>query len=410
MGLWRYMIIILLLCPKGAYALCPGSIWGQELSSFLGQPRDTIRLFAYDKRGREREIPIQVDPVDFNGKLVFYKKGEPWQSRGLAQYDRISFELKDFGVQLEDMKTSCEDGAIQEVVSSDGRYAYFTHCKRKFPVRWQNPVVHDAPERTVESPYYRYRYTSENHLMFSQLELAFDHPYSYPYTMAKSSDQLIRGDLKKFFTLSFGADDFEAKITAERLGAVGLVGRLSFILSVMMFEIDLALSPEVSFYRDSIHIPMVMQLPVNAPDYVHKGSGLFYSWQPGRDVIWADDLTKMPEFGRDKGALSYCRQDKCVFRLVGEVGFQYFVMEFSLARPLVEKGFYPLLIKDLSAFEKKKDYSISRFSPEGRIAVYFETSSLAKGNHAWDFWIRFNETRPSLKSQCSAYQVSLGRI
>ncbi len=104
--------------------------------------------------------------------------------------------------------------------------------------------------------------------------------------MAKDSDLLIVGDVKKFFTLTFDSDDIDAKITHKRQGPLGLMGGLEFYLKILAFRINLELLPEANFFQDALFMPMSMTLPVNAAKYLRRGSGIYYSWLNDKDTQW----------------------------------------------------------------------------------------------------------------------------
>ncbi len=86
----------------------------------------------------------------------------------------------------------------------------------------------------------------------------------------------------------------------------------------------------------------------------------------------------------------YCDAKHCRFSLSGQVKERRFLMNFVIARKTADLGFFPQLMRDIPAVEKKIDRKISRYpSPQERVGIYFETARLPQGTHTWDFWIYF---------------------
>ena len=273
------------------------------------------------------------------------------------------------------------------------------------------PVRHEPIYRKVISRRFLYRYAADNPLLFDHLEFrsAFKDHY---IPIGFDSDQRIHANLKSFPSLQFGSRDFEVAIQAERNGPLGLVGELNFFWRVMFLKLDLNLTPEVNFFDNTVYMPMIMHLPVDAEDYLHPGSGLYYTWRSGPEVHWDIRRSRIPLFHRQRvakgrrrlaevGAL-FCRKDRCEFDLramegrgkPGPESGRRVRFAFIVPRNLVDLGFFPLLIRDAFAVEEELGYGISRFRARGRMGVYFDTSALPAGSHGWDFRVDFfeNET------------------
>lgn len=406
---FRLGAILLFFLYTSPSSGCPGILAGAKFG--WGVVRNNLRLFVLDSNKQWQEKPVQVDPIGKNGKMKFFPD-ERWKQQRLARDDKVSFILNDFGARVDSLGSSpCEATRVYEVSTPKGRYGYFFVCKKPTPVPFQPLIKHQRLERSVVAPLYSYGYTAENHLMFDFLKLSFEKPYSFPYLLAAESDQLIIGDLQSFLTLTFDAGDFEAEIINERAGPVALVGQLSFFLQILMFSIDLELSPEVNFYPDSIHVPMVMHLPVDPQDYLNPGSGLYYSWRPGKDLLFSPELSQLPEIGAKPEEVvgQHCQGSRCFFTLSGDVGFGFFSLDFIIDRSMVLRGFFPQLIRDLEAYEKKEDYKYSRYDGK-RLAVFFETSRLPEGSNYWDFWLRFGTERHDLEQRCGIDQLLVKQV
>lgn len=381
---------------------CPGILWGKNLRS-LNQfsTRSSVALWSL-RGGNWQRQPLQIDPVNAKGKFVFFAD-DKWRSQSLAWSDRVAVDPKVFGAKYEVSKSSklpCQ--AIQGIeISRAGSYAYILHCPQETLPASPGIIHHDHASQTVTSPKYAYRYAPYNHLLFHELKTSSQNNGTYDQYIASGSDQFIFADLINFFNLSFGASDFNARIIAERSGPVARIGRLEFILRILTFKIDLELYPEVSFFSDAIHVPMVMHLPVNAPEYVNRGTGLYYSWVPSDAVTWLGKESSVPVMGAGiPVALQNCRNGRCAYSLKGQTGKGGFGLDFVISQGLVRKGFFPQIIWDLPAWERRHGGSVSKFASQGRIGIFFETALLGAGSHLWDFWMRFAEDMKELKGSC----------
>ncbi len=393
---WLASLLLFLILSSEVHA-CPGILWGDEVIKNLGPAnRQTLALYIL-KSGAWYDISLQIDPVDKNGKFMFFPDHK-WEKASLAPLDRLTFDYSEFGARRTREPFPCSSNVALEVNAPNGNKAYFINCPNK--PRPDHPLVasHDTRRSEISTSVYRYRYAPYNHLLFDELNLGAK-------PIAAQSDQFIFADLINFFSLTFGAKDFDAKIEFERTGPVALVGRLTFVLKILMFSIDLHLYPEVSFFKDAVHVPMVMQSPVDAPSYVHRGSGLFYSWVAGPGVSWLRDQSRIPPYGKDpRAALEYCDANQCYFSIKARDGGDFFALDFTILRSLVAKGFFPQIIWDLDELENKLKMTVSKFPARNRIGVFFEISGLAEGAHLWDFWLRFGKTLAELDGMCSYTQ------
>lgn len=409
-----WLALLLAFCPlillsPNALAGCPGFLTGRHVIGgvrpSLIPKRSDLRLFVSTQNGKALELPLQIDPIDKNGKIKFYTSNL-WRQQPLNRRDRIALPVEKFSSSGKPKVSGCEI-FLAKLVSNKGKSAYLFSCKKRPQVVWPPVITHNEDRGAVIAPFYRYQYAAYNHLLFTQLNVAYDRTFYYPYIAASKSDQLIIADIPYFFKMQFGARDFDARIINKRAGAIALVGQLSFILKILLFEIDLELSPEVSFFKESVYIPMIMHLPVNARKYLNSGSGLYYSWLTGGDLNWNIGLSKMP-LRKSGAAEAYCHSNACHFNLIGELGLKLLILDFIIPRKLVVKGFYPQWVPSLAAEEEQIKSSLSGEEPhKRRVAVYFETSGLDKGSHGWDFWLRVGQSLEDIKQFCGADNVRL---
>ncbi|MBC7532929.1 MAG: hypothetical protein H7318_15250 [Oligoflexus sp.] len=411
---WRISCSILVLLTSlwtSASYSCPGLLLGQHLPFNDRSLINRNRLALYVKSGRSwHPIPMQLDPLDKEGSLQF-PKNPAWKSDPLTLNDRLSFNIDRFSERYDGKNADALPCGPREMVelSYQGKYAYLMTCEPDPLANAGRPVTHEEARRTVTSNDYSYRYTATNHLVFEQIQVA-SHDGKGMIPVARDSDLLIVSDVKKFFTLYFDSSDIDAEIVHKRQGPLGLMGGMEFFLHILAFKIDMQLLPEVNFFEDSLFMPMSMTLPVNAAKYLRRGSGIYYSWVPEKDVEWQWDKSELDELKLEllnpngTGPLSmpnpkHCNARFCHYTIVGKAKNRPFVMNFKIARKAAELGFFPQLIRDVPAAEKKINHKLGKFPGEGRIAIYFETARLPEGTHTWDFWIYFPDKNAN--EQCS---------
>lgn len=379
---------------------CPGLLLGEHLpfQNIQKIRRDRLALYSFD--GKDwLPIPMQLDPLDRDGALLF-PKGRGWMKDDLELMDRLSFPIDAFRKRYDksrDLPCGSKDLIEFEYQKS---FAYLLACEPDPSALKPRPVVHDEGQRTVKSAEYSYRYSKNNHLVFEDIKVASLDSSRSMVPVAKDSDLLIVGDVKNFFTLHFDSSDIDARIKYQRQGPLGLMGGMEFYLRIFAFKIDLELLPEVNFFEDSMFMPMMMTLPVDAKSYLRRGSGIYYSWASAPGVKWQWDESRLDNLNLDlldpdsKLPLSmpsekHCDFRYCLYTIKAEANGRPFVMNFKIARKAADLGFFPQLIRDVPAAEKKIGHKLGKFPGQGRVAIYFETARLPKGTHTWDFWIYF---------------------
>lgn len=416
---WLPIIIlcVVLTLWNGTIQACPGFIFIESFGpGIIPGKRKDLKAFAIESRNGKpawRQIAVQIDPFTFEGKLKFFTD-EKWREERLHAYDRLSMASESFSTRYQAaIGFPCETEHIFEIATSDRRYAYLAFCKTmERDTAFMAPVAHDPEKGEVRTPDFLYRYARENHLLFNHLALSYGGSKVYPLAVAGSSDQVIRADVKKFFSMQFTKNDIEAQIAHERRGPLGLVGSVNFFLSILFFHIDLRLSPEVSFFDKVVFMPMVMHLPVDARKWLNPGSGLYYTWAPAPDVTVDWSHSKLPKFDAGKvkagpeelAALGkpFCYDHKCRFKLVGEIATRLFALDFNIERRLVEKGFLPLFFSDQQQVENDMGAKVATIQDGKRMGMYFETAGLSQGDHEWEFLIRFADNYGDLIKQCPA--------
>lgn len=390
----QIVLVFLIVAKPLASLACPALINAYQFpkSKLLTKAyRNQTGLFTLDEKMQWQRLPLQVNRLDQWGNIVFDKQLQ-LNSIMINRRDRIAIPSHDWTRNrwLKKKAPPCESQLAYELLGSAG-YAYFFVCKK--PLRPMEGVIsYDTKKKRVFGGNYEYIHDEFNHLSFRKISLARDQLKDGFFVVAQNAEQLIRADVKKFFTLRFHNSDVSARLDQQVSGSLGLFGLLQFYLKILFFKIELSLTPEVQFYPDSLYMPMSLHSPVEAKDYLNVGSGIFYSWESPKDIVWDKERARLPQFqGKglfDKGVLKYCRGRRCHFSMKGSFQELVFTLDFTMDRRLVKLNFFPQLILDFDSINKEFEETVSE-NTAGRIGVYFETSKLPKGDHYWDFWISF---------------------
>ena len=397
----------ILLCAVNAVA-CPVFMRAYQMPGFyISTPvhRRQLAAFTWKQKIGWQQQPIQINALDPAGNIDF-KSIRHGPEHGLRLMDRLTFSKEiingDYWSQKE--KAPCDFIHSSQVMNNQ-RYLYLFVCKKKQPI-FQSPIRFDEKQRIVASDAYQYLYDENNQLSFREITMQGKQSSSWE-KIAFNAEQVILADVKRFFTLKFDASDVSAKLLKKVSGSTSLIGLLQFYLKILFFKIELSLTPEVQFYEDSLYMPMSLFSPVEAKEYINKGSGIFYSWQSPASVQWDIEGAEIPRFVKPKEfsqiSKKFCNDKYCRFSLSGKTKQNKFELNFSIQKNIADLKFYPQLITDFSKINDAFDETITK-SSQNRIGVFFETSQLPKGNHYWDFWIRFDD----LKGQCPA-KVKLTR-
>jgi hypothetical protein len=380
-----------------------------ELPALRGL-RQGVRLFVKDPKAVGagwRAVPIQVDPIDGDGHLAFFKGDAGYLQKPIAPQDYVTFRVEDFGGRFLPHldRLPCRGASVYEIQDpARNRYAYLTSCGAG-PLAMAPAVTFDEKVSLLESPVYQYRFNPQNYMQFESI--SFKGARGLWDLVAADSRMLIRADVKKFFTMSFDSRHIESHLEDSRLGPVGDLARLTFFLRILFFHIDLSLSTDVGFYADAGHIPMQVNIPVNSFDYLNAGSGILYSWtltsvgQKGRREVRMPkldpDLVKKGYSQLAKAGLTACNHTDCQYRYTVDVRGRRLSMDLGVQRQLVERGFFPMYVEDVAQAKQAMGWDIDLSNGVKRTGFYFEVSGLPEGGHPWDFWLRLGDPGESAR-------------
>ena len=414
---WQLFVIILCICnilclPFANLHACPAFLYFKTDLEELKGKRKEISLLTYSKKSSSWNfLPLQIDPLNQGGGVVF-EDDQDLMSKEISINDRIVFDVENFGDQGDLKSFPCKNSAIYRLINyiDKSKYAYLSVCnedlQRKYNLRKRQHVFYNPDKHYLGSNEYTYFFNPDNYLLFDKVLIRQKNSKEIS---SINSNITIMSDVKNFFTLIFDSDNIESQLESTINGPLGINGSVSFFVRVLFLKLKLSLSTDVSFYRRSAHIPMVLYLPVDATAYLNHGSGIIYNWQLSDTFKKQPTYVQMPRFDKflfsrlmknhkeyRKFGLPYCRGGKyCYFSY--KVGKEHpFIMQFTILKDLVNAGFFPVYVGDVNQFDKLMSWGLSDDleAPEEKLKLamqsgfYFSTSGLSEGNHAWDFWMQ----------------------
>lgn len=366
-----------------------------EFPSLLQKPRSSIIVIfnagTSDKPDFRLALPAIV-PVTRDGKIRWFEN-EAWKSEPFNGTDRVVIEKDMFGSDVKSSYsfTGCSPRGGEKFLTDQG-VAWLASCNPEVIAKIDSKVrrvVYDPVGGQILSRFYSYKFKKDNHMLFDEVKLKG----ASEFLISKDSHLYIRSDVKNFFTLNFSSADIESDLKQRRVDPIAAFASLGFYLKVLFFKLTLDLTTDVAFYESSANIPMVMTLPVNAYDRLHRKSGVLYNFRLGESVDPKSIKVNMPLLNSDelkgnfeKLGLKYC-SDICRYEIEVTNPVKTVHMKINIARNLVEKGMFPWFVDDLAKHRDAMRWTLDDY--KGRVGLYFEVSKLPKGSHPWDLWLTF---------------------
>jgi hypothetical protein len=373
------------------------------------QPPSSMRLFRYNPRDKNapwQVIPTQIDPMTEEGVLDT-KRITKDANQAFRSTDRIVFETNNFGPQFDlSSELPCEAKSVTEVLAKDRangqNFGYLAACKdsHKLSLSMAPLVTHEPQSYRIKTDQYSYEYQPTNQLLFRTLTAHL--PGRASAVAGHNSDFNLRLNFKRFFTMIFGNQDVESYVEASHLGDVGAIALVNFYIKVLMFKVDLKMATMASFYQDSAHIPMIIDVPMPAQNHLNPGSGLLYTFKPmDAKFDLAPSESTVPKVSTDnikngyaaltKSGEADCNDASCFYKLKGSVNSEAFAVNIIVPRTAVKRGFYPQLVTDVGGFKKTMGWDKRAPGDDQLIGFYYENSGLEKGRFQMSYWIGFND-------------------
>lgn len=381
---------------------CPAYVKGEGLPVFGQLPRNELHLFVREGVGGStwREIPLQIDPLDRDGDFIFFATPE-WRKETLKRYDRMTFHPEDFTeFPAAAGYWPCPTQDVYQFTRPGTSHrAYLMRCTG--PIRADiakvapgyTEVDYRENDHTLSTGVFDYEFHKRNHMLFEHI----DFPGFGP--IANEADLSIRSDIRKFFTLNFDPSDVESYIEEYRRGPLGIVARVSFYLKILFFKIKLSLMTDVTFFRDSAHIPMFISLPRSGRTSLHPGSGMMYSWHftqppaPGAETVRMPAINPAAVRGGYEAiaplASPYCEKEVCNFGYQVAIRDRELAMDFTMKKSLVDSGLVPLFMANVPQARADLDWKKDKHNDAAaRRGIYLETSGLEDGEYSFDLWLK----------------------
>lgn len=281
------------------------------------------------------------------------------------------------GIPNQPVTPPCKYKWGREILGRSGT-AWVFSCEEAHTM--PSPIFYDPSKGIISSKYYKYSFNPENHILFQNIELLQDDKW---ISVAHESNINFHLDIKNFFNLNFGPSAITSKLEDYRLGPLGLVGKVSFYLNLLFFKIKLSLITDVYFYERQVNVPMVMYAPSDLSKNLNQKSGIYYSWKSTlpfsrQNISEVSKESINPQFSdAQKCGQSYCNYLVSISDLL--------TMQLKIPITLAQKNFFPIW-----ATANVENHKIVKAVEPGRDTqgLYFEASSLPKGEHKWDFWMR----------------------
>lgn len=388
-------ILVLGLFLSSSALAHPEYKFGGDFPQLLNTPRSTITVIynagTIDKPSFKMAMPAIV-PVSHDGKILWFDD-EAWRLAPFAPTDRLVIEKDMLGADTR-AKYSFPGCLPQggEKFSTPQGVGWLVSCGpdiTKVIDKKSRRVTYDPQGNQILSRFYNYKFKKENHMLFESVTLKGDRDV----VVSKDSHLYIRSDVKNFFTLDFSSDDIESDMKKKRVEPLAAFASLGFYLKVLFFKITLDLSTDVGFFESSANIPMMMTLPVNAYDRLHKKSGVLYNFRLGDGIDPKLIKVKMPTLNAksidhdfEKIGLEYCKI-LCSFELEVPNTVKPLHMRINISRSLVERGMFPWFVDSVEKHKEDMEWDMKDY--KDRVGLYFEVSKLPKGSHPWDFWLTF---------------------
>lgn len=401
-------LLFIILPGLTRLAACPVLLYVQPDLPGLKGPRDQLRLFTWSQsRQQWLRLPVQTDPLLKGGGLKFTREPH-WESAELSPHDRLVLDPGSFESPVAREPLPCR-GAVSFLIrdyNRPGKGAVLTSCSSDgLKTEKAEAIVFQPEKKRLYSASYSYRFDPENAMLFRSVFLTAS---VRRFLTVFHSDLDIYSEVPGFFDLYFGGDRIESEITATHQAPLSLDANVSFFVKVLFLRLRLSLSTDVSFYRSSAHIPMVLYLPVNPKEYLAGRSGILYSWARADKVSMKTDQLHMPVYEQNfsmpslsegssgknheipPSVRSYCqRKGWCDFSLSMHSAGRPLTMQFSLPLSLVQKGFFPVYVRQVSSVYQSLAWNAEpRYAREGREGIFFATAGLDEGSNSWDFWLK----------------------
>lgn len=254
---------------------------------------------------------------------------------------------------------------------------FLTDCDAPLAALESEPeVTLNLNKRTLLSESLRYVYSAKNHMLLDSFSLRDG---TKETVLLSGSEMHLYGKPKFFFPLHFTGDDVRSRLVDEWVGPLGVAGQLSFFLDVLLFKITLNLRSEVSMYKDAIHVPVTLSLPVSG-SMLRAGSGVVYGFKSPRGAEVLESVkTSLPRLGKVKPVSADTPlQSSGTFTLIE--GSQCIAAGVTMPPELAALNFTPKLAT------RKELKALGFPDTDIDFGIFYDITLLKKGTNRFDVW------------------------
>ncbi len=304
----------------------PVVVTGAQLGDFLGADTSDIYVYAYVE-GNWRQIPFQIDQLDWNSELAVYSYFAP-HNAVLDSLDELCFMAVDMGDSVVDNRWIADIGSTLYQ-----RYQVAAWDTSVVPARKSYAYVYRSSSITPAfSPYMSYQTgvvgvsdtVSAQSYIFGQNGDAIPDYLSLLTGKERGPDILDRWKIRFKGSIGpyWGSPEYiESEESAlrdpalqVRAGAVRVIHRREFGINMQGNELPLYLSLESMFYPWSYKIDLVkeglpgylgMQEMRQTVDYLPNVTGSLFHWSGGTGIPVDGVLDVIPDKSFDTPAVNW---------------------------------------------------------------------------------------------------------
>ncbi len=308
----RVLCLLLILFIKleteayGGLHHVPIILSAKQLRTVQFYPVGQYRVFRTDPNGTAIAIPFQIDQKDRYTDYVL-EKGKNPNTKGISAVFSGEDELCLMGddVGIKKVPTKWVDGKpdiLYEVEfskegdkSKEGHAIYIgVYNKNPPPLSKESYVRFDLDNAEIVSSKFRYHFNSKNYIVVKGVDIEKGEKREEQIILSSSVFMLL--DLKYFLTLKVGDSNIESELDAYKTGPIRTIARVNFDFKLSNLKIKMDMYTEVSFFRNSVILPAVIENPIDGKRILNKGSYFYYGLAVDENPKGLKPKSNMPPF------------------------------------------------------------------------------------------------------------------
>lgn len=410
---WIVAFCFVVMAAEKALAY-PVQVEQSKVSWLTGAKRSRLMAFAPRAGGEWKRMPIQIDEVEDGAAIVFRNPQTSLPLRkGLAHpgkrdpFEGMFDEVHRIAVD-ESHFDACDDACVKAAEAQaqklcpggiasrssltriqldfSKKSGFIVECRKDVPAEFKTNVKFNGKTRTVTSDAFQYTYKDKKNILFENIS-----------AMPEKNAILNQGELQVFlkpkyvFNMHFAEKDIVSQITSISQGQMSTGLEMAFSLNVLTFKVNNQICCDVSFYKDSLYFPVMLDLPFEGNSF-KEGSGLFYGIKYDGDLKKDVQLLapKMGEKGDEQIASAL------IFKSKGKV--------LAISFPSKKTNEGGKVIPTLAYPDDMKKNGFPDI--KSQFGLFYDVTSLQKGFHHFNVWFFFgDEKQMDLLTEYARYGV-----